>query len=54
MLHNVIYNYKINKDLEKSRQGKENEKYLFIEMKKSFTKIFNNAEKHFFIKCFLF
>ena len=23
MLHNVIYNYKINKDLEKSRQGKE-------------------------------
>lgn len=28
MLHDVIYNYKINKDLEKSRQGKENEKYL--------------------------
>lgn len=25
MLHIVIYNYKINKDLEKSRQGKENE-----------------------------
>lgn len=56
MLHSVIYNYKINKDLEKSRQGKEIETNysLFIEMKKSFTKIFNNAEKHFFIKCFLF
>ena len=26
MLHSVIYNYKINKDLEKSGQGKENEK----------------------------
>lgn len=24
MLHSVIYNYKINKDLEKSGQGREN------------------------------